>query len=257
MKLRPVFLGLLLALVGVALLLLYLRHFEQEATGGKKIDLLVAVTPIDRGKVVTNDMLGTRQVPQAYVDDRAIRASDREKVLNLRAAANVPVLQTLAWTDFIATSDERRDLSSLVQPGSRAMPIRMQFQEALTLIKPGDFVDVIGVFGEGRDATVLLQRVLVLAAGFETTNLAPGDKQENGVRANMLTLSVTLQESQLLALAMSLGKISVVIRKLEDQRVAETTPDFPSTALFDSAKRQAIPSTRRKAPIKLEAEVTR
>jgi pilus assembly protein CpaB len=257
MKLRPVFLGLLLALVGVALLLLYLRHFEQQATGGKKVELLVAVTPIERGKSVTDDMLGTRQVPQAYVDDRAIRASEREKVLNLRAAANVPVLQTLAWTDFIATSDERRDLSSLVQPGSRAMPIRMQFEEALTLIKPGDFVDVIGVFGDGRDATVLLQRVLVLAAGFETTNHPAGDKSEP-VRTNMLTLSVTLQESQLLALAMALGKISVVIRNPDDQRVAETTPDFPSTALFDSVKRQSIPSTRRKAPIKLEAaEVAR
>src|SRR6266536_3280052 len=155
MKLSPVLIGLVLAVVGVALLLLYLRHFEQEATGGKKIELLVAVTPIERGRPVTDDMLGTRQVPQAYVDDRAIRASEREKVLNLRATANVPVLQTLAWTDFIATSDERRDLSSLVQPGNRAMPIRMQFEEALSLIKPGDFVDVIGVFGDARDATVL------------------------------------------------------------------------------------------------------
>src|SRR5258706_1410814 len=218
MKLRPVFFGLLLALVGVALLLLYLRHFEQEATGGKKIELLVAVTPIDRGKQITDDMLGTRQVPQAYVDDRAIRATDREKVLNLRATTNVPVLQTLAWTDFIATSDERRDLSSLVQPGSRAMPIRMQFEDVLSLIKPGDFVDVLGVFGDAREATVLLQRVLVLATGVETTPERATDKKPTGARPNsMLTLSVTLPESQLLALPMTVGKIPAYVRNPDDQ----------------------------------------
>jgi pilus assembly protein CpaB len=256
MKLRPVFFGLLFALVGVALLLLYLRHFEQEAAGGTKIDLLVAVAPIERGKPVTDEMLGTRQVPRAYVDDRAIRASDRAKVLNLRAASTVPVLQTLAWTDFIATTDEHRDLSSLVQPGSRAMPIRMQSDEILGLVRPGDFVDVIGIFGESREATVLLQKVLVLAAGLETTaERTTADKKAGSQRMNTLTLSVSLQESQLLALGMSMGKVAVVIRNVDDPRIVDNAPDISSLALFDVVKRQAVQNTRRKAPVKLEAQV--
>jgi pilus assembly protein CpaB len=243
-------------LAGLVLLLLYLRHFEQQATGGRKIELLVALTTIERGKPVTEDMLTTREVPQAYVDDRAIRGSDKEKVLNLRAATNVPPTQTLAWTDFIATTDEARDLSSLVQPGNRAMPIRLQSEEVIALIRPGDFVDVIGVYGEAREATVLLQRVLVLATGVETTPDRSTDKKAPSGN-NTLTLSVTLQESQMLALAMSLGKISVVIRNPDDQRIADSTPDMSSAALFDAVKRQAVQSTRRKAPVKLEAEVAR
>src|SRR3954469_20613709 len=169
MKQRAVTIGLILAVVGVLLQALYMRHFEQEASGGAKIDLLVASQAIERGKPISADMLATRSVPRAYVDDRAIRAADQDKVVGLRAASKVPALQTLAWTDLIATTDDERDLSSLVQPGNRAMPIRVTFEETLQLIRPGDFVDILGIFGESRQATVMLQRVLVLATGTETS----------------------------------------------------------------------------------------
>jgi pilus assembly protein CpaB len=257
MKIRPVFLGLLVGLIGVVLLGLYVRRFEQDASGGRKIELLVAVQPIERGKPITDESLGVREVPQAYVDDRAIRASDREKVLNLRAVTTVPVQQTLAWTDVIATTDDSRDLSSLVQPGNRAMPIRVTFEDVVILIHPGDFVDVIGVYGETKEASVLLQRVLVLAAGLETSADRALDKQRAASRATILTLSVSLQEAQLLALAMEKGKLSVVIRNPDDQRVSETPPDLSSVTLTDSTKRAAVQSVRRRgatAPVKLEAE---
>jgi len=255
MKTRPVLIGIVFALVGVGLLILYLRRYEQEVSGGRKIELLVAVAPIERGTAVTDAMLGTRQVPQAYVDDRSIRASDREKVLNLRAAATVPVLQTLAWSDFIATTDEHRDLSALVQPGNRAMPIRVQFDDVLVMIRPGDFVDVIGISSDARESTVLLQRVLVLATGTDTVGGAT-DTKKSPLRATTLTLSVSLQESQLLALAMGVSRLTVVVRNPDDQRVLEAS-DVSISAVFDSNKRQVIQSSRRRGPVKLEAEAPR
>ena len=129
MKQRAVTIGLVLAALGVLLQALYMRHFEQEASGGAKIELLVATQAIERGKAISAEMLATRSVPRAYVDDRAIRAIDQDKVVGLRAASKVPALQTLAWTDLIATTDDQRDLSSLVQPGNRAMPIRVTFED--------------------------------------------------------------------------------------------------------------------------------
>jgi pilus assembly protein CpaB len=254
MKGRPVFIGLLAASLGVALLALYMRKFEIDATGGAKVELLVAVSPIVRGKPVTEAMLGTKQVPQAYVDQRAIRASERDKVLNLRPVSNIPVLQTLVWTDFVATSDEQRDLSSLVQPGSRATPIRVELDDVLQLIRPGDFVDIIGVFGDGSASSVLLQRVLVLATGLDTTtNTSAGTAR---TRIEALTVSVSLEESQLLALAQNSGKLSVIVRNPDDQRVAESPPDVSRAALVDAAARQKIPNTRR-GPVRLEAEPVR
>jgi pilus assembly protein CpaB len=254
MKIRPVFFGLFAGAAGVVLLILYMRRFEQDASGGRRIQLLVAVAPIDRGKPLTADMLGTREVPQAYVDDRAIRAGDRDKILGLKATNSIPVAQTIVWTDVVAMTDDQRDLSSLVQPGNRAMPIRVTIDDEITLIHPGDFVDVIAVMNDTKDTTVLLQRVLVLATGMRTAVDRTMDKRPE--RATTLTLSVSLQEGQLLALAMEKARLTVAIRNPDDQRVAETPPDLAANAIGD-AQRRIVPSSRRRgpqAPVRLEVE---
>jgi pilus assembly protein CpaB len=235
--------GLALALLGLCLQLFYMRRFEQAVSGGPKIDLLVAAQPIQRGTRITAEMLASRAVPRAYVDDRAIRADERDQILNLRAASSVPVLQTLAWTDLIATTDDRRDLSSLVQPGNRALPIRVQLEEALQLIRPGDFVDVLSVDGDAREASVLLQRVLVLAVGVDMAAARGSDKP---ARTSLLTLSVGLQEAQLLSLAQSLGRLTVVLRGASDPRVFDSPPDIGRSDLFDLGARQAVQRTNRR-----------
>ncbi len=243
MKLRPILLGVLAALLGVVLQVLYMRRFEQEASGGAKIDLLVAAQAIERGKPVTAQMLAVRAVPQAYVDDRAVRAADRDKILNLRAVSKVPASQTLAWTDLIASTDDQRDLSTLVQPGNRAMPIRVQYEDTLQLIRPGDFVDVIGVDDMGKEASVLLQRVLVLATGLDTTAERSADHKPS-IKSSLLTVSVSLQEAQLLTLAQSITRLVCVLRSGDDPRVVESPPDILRAQLFDSQTRASIPSTK-------------
>jgi pilus assembly protein CpaB len=249
---RPLLIGLALGLLGVAIQIFYMRRFEESVSGGPKVDLLVAAQPIERGTRITAEMLAPRAVPQAYVDDRAIRASDRDKVLNLRAASSVPVLQTLAWTDLIATTDDRRDLSSLVQPGNRALPIRVQLEEALQLIRPGDFVDVLSVDGDGREASVLLQRVLVLAIGVDTAAERSSDKP---TRTSLLTLSVSLQEAQMLTLAQSLGRLTVVLRGVNDPRVFDSPPDISRSDLSDMSVRQAVQRPSHRPTLLEEARV--
>jgi pilus assembly protein CpaB len=253
MKIRPVFLGLLAGIAGVVLLMLYMRRFEEDASGGRKVELLYTNAPIVRGKPITDEMLSAREVPLAYVDDRAIRAADKEKILGLRATTNVPVQQTITWMDVIATTDDQRDLSSLVQPGNRAMPIKVTFDDEITLIHPGDFVDVIGIFADTKGASVLLQRVLVLAAGQETGSVERTPEQKRALgRATTLTLSVTVQESQLLALAMEKGKLTAVVRNPDDQKTSENISDFTPNMLGDVQSRQVVQGTRRRnGPTKL------
>lgn len=255
MKLRPLFVGLVVGLVGVALLILYLRRVETEATGGRKVQILVALESIPRGKPITEGMLGTRDVPIAYLDDRVIRAADKDKIVNLRATTTVPVQQSLAWTDVMAAKDDQRALSALVQPGNRATPIKVQISDVLTLVNPGDFVDIVCVCGESKDATVLLQRVLVLATGTETA--APSESKEAAMRrVTVLTVSASLQESQLLAVAMEKGKLTVIVRNPADQRVVESPADVSPQALTDASRRRTVESPRRRTtttgPTKLE-----
>lgn len=252
MKFRPIVIGLLAGLAGVILLVIYLRRFEEEVSGGQRVGILVAVAPIVRGKAITAEMLGTRDVPLAYLDERAIRASDKDKILALVATTNIPVEQTIVWTDVIAMTDSQRDLSSLVQPGNRAVPIRVAFDDQVPLVRPGDFVDVIAVYGDTRESSVLLQRVLVLASGVETGNERPDSRKQQ--RSTLITLSVSLQEGQLLALAMSRGVLTVAIRSPQDQTVAETPPDLSVGTLFDPNKRESAAPRRRSAPVRLQAE---
>ena len=246
MKSRPLFVGLVVGLASAVLLLLYLRRVEMEASGGRKVQILVALETVPRGKTITENMLGTRDIPISYLDDRVVRAADKEKIVDLRATTTIPVQQSLAWTDVMSAKDDQRALSSLVQPGNRATPIRVQITDVLTLVHPGDFVDILCVCGESKDATVLLQRVLVLATGTDTATPTDAKESSSARRPTVLTVSTSLQESQLLAVAMEKGKLSAIVRNPNDQRVAEAPAAVSAQALGDPNRREAL--QRRRSP---------
>lgn len=244
MKARPVFLGIASGVLAVALLLLYLHRVEQEAAGGRKVPVLIALAVIPRGQAITESMLGARDLPMAYVDERVLRAADKDKILGLKATNTIPIQQSIVWNDVMAVKDDQRPLSALVQPGNRATPIRVQITDVLSLIHAGDFIDILCVCGEAKDSSVLLQRILVLATGMDTTGAAAG--KDAAQRATVLTVSASLQESQLLAVAMEKGKLNAIVRNPGDQRITEAPVDVSAAALTDASRRQAIQSPRRK-----------
>ncbi|MGC4067153.1 MAG: Flp pilus assembly protein CpaB [Polyangiaceae bacterium] len=265
MKRRALLVALSMAVVGALLLVLYMRKFETEMSGGERIPLLVAVKPIERGSILTEDMLAERLVPMAYVEDRAIRAIDRNKIVGLALATPVQTQETVMWTDLAITTEESA-LSSLVQPGKRAFTVRTAVAgdtQGNALIRPGDYVDVIVTLNddqspEGRRAVVLLQRIIVLAVGYDTkADAATGDARKSssmGSEDKVLTLSLSLQESQLLALALEKGRLSVAVRNLADQRITSEVPDLKTSALVDTHSRRAVTAPVRGAgPIKLES----
>jgi pilus assembly protein CpaB len=264
------FLALVLSVSGALLLLLYMRQFEREMSGGESVLLLMAVKPIERGAIVTDEMLTTRAVPIAYVEDRAVKAAERAKVVGLQASTSLGAQQTLLWTDLAITTEER-DLSALVQPGRRGFTVRAMAGSDDTrgnaLIRPGDYVDVIVTMTNEQSATaeqtsvVLLQRVLVLAVGTDTGSNervgADGKRTDSGFQSErVLTLSLNLQESQLLALALEKGRLSVAVRNPDDQRVLGDVPDMRSAALLDTAARRDVqrrePRPPSNQPVKIE-----
>lgn len=273
MNRRALFLAFVLAAVGATLLLLYLRQFEREMSGGEQVELLMAVKPIPRGTVITEEMLTKRGVPLAYVEDRAVKAGERQKVLGLATSVALQSQQTLQWTDLAITTEDR-DLSSLVQPGKRGLTVRASTGEDTrgnALIRPGDYVDVIATMvdaaspdAKGKASIVLLQKILVLAVGLDTHTVTFVDPKKKetpvGQRDKLLTLSLNLPEAQLLALAVEKGRISVAVRNAADHRVASDVPDMNETALLDSQARARVQLPIRPAtsatsnqPIKIES----
>ena len=101
-------------------------------------------------------MLSTRDVPQAYVEDRAIKEVDKPKILGLAVGTTVQAQQTLMWTDLATANEERRDLSALIVPGSRAVSIKTRREDAsAAMVKPGDYVDVIAVLPDPNQAQLV------------------------------------------------------------------------------------------------------
>lgn len=266
MKSRALLVALAMAVVAALLLLLYMRQFETEMSGGERIPLLVAVKPVERGVTLTEEMLAERLVPAAYVEDRAIRAIDRNKILGLQLATAIQTQEIVMWTDLAITTEESA-LSSLVQPGKRAFTVRTSVggdTRGNALIRPGDYVDVIVTLNdeqsaEGRRAVVLLQRIIVLAVGYDTKHDAVSadgrPSQASGSSEDkVLTLSLSLQESQLLALALEKGRLSVAVRNTSDQRITSEVPDLKTNALVDNhVRRTATAPTRTNGPIRLES----
>lgn len=239
--------------LGAALLWLYLHRFEEQMSGGRRVQLLTVLQPIERGALITDAMLGVYEVPLAYVERRAVRAVDKSKVLGIRSAHSIDVQSTLMWSD-LSLSAESRDLASLVQPGKRAVSVRAS--EAGSdpagngLVRPGHYVDVFATFRESPTggsepiSVVLLQRVLVLAVGSETEPQGFGDAKGTAAASfgheRELTLSLKMEEAQLLSLARARGVISVALRSVDDNKIVEAVPDMPGSVLMDKTRRHSV-----------------
>lgn len=254
MNRRALLIALFIAASGTALLLVYLRRYEHEMSGGQPVRVLTVLESVERGALITDDMLATREIPVSYVEDRSVKASERTKVIGLPAAIALRPQQTLLWTDLAITT-EARDLSSLVQPGKRAVTVPasgFDDRPGSALIRPGDYVDVLVTSLDSKDprdqsTAVLLQRVLVLAVG-QQTGEAPGVERAAarlGRGDRPLTLSLSLSEAQLLALALEKGHLSVAVRNVADPAVQADIPDVNATALFLGRARAEAPSAPR------------
>jgi pilus assembly protein CpaB len=244
---RALYLAVLVGLVSVALLMLYLRRFEQEVAGGSKVAVLGLRKPVARGELITDDALTVFEVPLAYVERRSVKQLDRQKVVGVRAASALTAQDLLLWSDLVLSNDNR-DLAALIQPGKRAVSVKAS--EAGSdpagngLVHPGDYVDVVVTLREDADtltSVVLLQRVLVLAVGSETTALNQVDaKEERHGAQRELTLSLKMEEVQLLTLAREKGRLSVALRSPSDVKVIDNMPDLALTSLYDKEARETI-----------------
>lgn len=155
-------------------------------------------------------------------------------MVGVAASFDLTTQQKLQWTDLTVRQDSRL-VSQLIVPGKRAVAIDFGRHDtaALQLVRPGDYVDVVATNSadEARmTASVLLQSVLVVAVGDRTEREPDGvdDKPRGGraAPARTLTLSLDLDESQLLALAAARGELSVAVRSPDDLRRLDDVPEL-------------------------------
>lgn len=239
--------ALTVAGVTIAMFGLYMKKFELDAEGGSPLEVVMVTSDVPLGQPLSTSALGTRSLPEAFVQDRHILAADRERVVGIRVSTQLRANQTLLWSDLATASSARRDLSALLRTGMRALTLKANTSSAFGgLLRPGDRVDVLltantpgtSALGGGRVTVSLLQSILVLAVGVDTGG--PDQAQAEEVRANSqgfdVSIAVTLEQATLLTHARDRGPLQLVLRNPGDEVPVEGVPNVGDTDLITPAE---------------------
>ena len=229
-----------IAAFGFVLLTIYVRQFQREARGGDPVELLAMRQDVALGLPLTEQMLVVRTLPENYLEDRQVLASDLPRVLGVRTSIGLEANQTLLWTDLATTSHDRRSFSSRITKGMRAMSVTGIGRRAIgNLMRPGDRVDVLLTKAKpGSEAKVvtlpLLQNLLVLAVG---SSFGATDEDASPIRSDSVTLLVTIDQASLLAQARRDGILNLVLRNGDDLEINEGLAETDDSDVLEQEKR--------------------
>jgi pilus assembly protein CpaB len=216
--------------------------------------VLIASQDIPLGSSLATAMVAVHEIPEAYIEDRHVLATDHDRVMGVRVVSTVRAGESLLWTDLATSSDTSRDLSGLVRAGMRAITIEADATASFGgLVRAGDRVDVLVTLDRrvtGRttaDGTVervtvpLLQNLLVLAAGTNMGAPVRSTTAPSGAsHIAQVTLSATVEQAQLLAFSAQRGRLTLIMRNPEDIAVLDGLAETTTADIVEEERRMEI-----------------
>ena len=185
----------------------------------------VAKVAIPLGTKIVPEQLMVVQFPKESLPDGAFEAPEKlaGRVAIVNIAAREPITESK-----IAPEGSSGGLSAVIPEGYRAMTVKVDDVVGISgFIMPGTLVDVVVVIDPDDQSNQknpisksVLQNIKVLANGQNIDK--PEDQREaNSVKA--VTLQVTPEQAEKLALASTEGKLQLVMRNGIDQGDEQTT----------------------------------
>lgn len=210
-------LSLLLAAIFVGGLAAYAAYqiIAARPAAGPETTIVAAAEPLGFGTTLTEENVVELPwkgdiVPAGTFSTKAELLKDGHRVVLSPVEKNEPVLASR-----ITKPGEKGGLSALIEPGMRAVTIRVDDVKGVGgFVTPGDRVDVFLTGHEAKGdaensyADVLLQNIKVLGVD----QLANANQQTASV-AKAVTVEVTTEEAQKLALAQGVGTLSLALRQ--------------------------------------------
>jgi len=188
-------------------------------------NVVVAKVDIPLGTTIVAEQLTQVQLPADAVPDGAF--TDGQKVVGRVSVVNVAAREPV--TDFkLAPEGSAGGLSSVIPEGYRAMTVKVDDVIGVAgFLRPGAMVDVLTVIEQPSDTSssrnpiskIVLQNVKVLASGQNIDK--PKDARE-AEQVKAVTLQVTPEQAEKLALASTEGKLRLVMRNTIDQGDEQT-----------------------------------
>ncbi len=196
------------------------------------VRVLVAAQPLQTGVLLKDSDLRERDLPAEQVPEGAIvvgpdaLAEVRGAMLRRYLDAGSPLIR-----GEVLRPRDRGFLAAVLNPGARAVSIGVDARTGASgLISPGDIVDVIltqefqrGDTPAGRRvvAETVLTAIRVIAVDQQIAQGAASPVVESGGNANRVartvTLQVTSEQSERIAVAERLGQLMLAVRSVETQ----------------------------------------
>ena len=242
----------------------YLSSAQAYTKNLKKV--VVAKVQIPIGSKIIAEQLMVVQFPTESTPDGAFEAPDKlaGRVAVTNIAAREPVTESR-----LAPEGTAAGLSAVIPEGYRAMTVKVDDAAGISgFIQPGTLVDVVVVIdpreGSGMQdpiSKIVLQNIRVLANG-QNIDKPKDEREANSVKA--VTLQVTPEQAEKLALASNEGKLQLVMRNQIDQGDEKTqgvnkrtlltgeaalkTPE-PGSLKSEQPKQENKPVVHRSAPV--------
>ncbi|HMF55188.1 MAG TPA: Flp pilus assembly protein CpaB [Pyrinomonadaceae bacterium] len=187
-------------------------------------NVVVAKGDIPLGTKIVADQVTVVQFPREAIPDGAF--DDPNKLVGRVAIVNIRAREPI--TDSrLAAEGTAGGLSAVIPEGYRAMTVKVDDVVGISgFIQPGTMVDVVVVIDPEPNSTnqnpiskIVLQNIKVLASG-QNIDQPHDERETNSVKA--VTLQVTPEQAEKLALASTEGKLQLVMRNGIDQDDAQT-----------------------------------
>jgi pilus assembly protein CpaB len=234
----------------------YVNGIEEETQRkfGTEVLVVKASRDIKEAETVNETMVELEAIPKRFVEPASVffetKEQNKETTAGMKALAGtvaiVPIKKGEQITfNKIVEPSMRTGLAPQITPGKRAVSIPVNEVTGVSkLVKPGDRVDLVGVFdmGGGRAnkvARTILQDVVVLAVGRSVTNNVARSVEFDAISgkqkirslsedATFASLSVEVDPLQAQAIALVLASgdsiINVSLRNNDDTERVNLDP---------------------------------
>jgi pilus assembly protein CpaB len=210
----------LLAAVSVSRYLSSAQAYTKNLNG-----IVVAKVAIPLGTKIIPEQVMVVQFPAESTPDGAFQTVDKltGRVAIVNIAPREPITETR-----LAPEGTAGGLSAVIPEGYRAMTVKVDDVVGISgFIMPGTLVDIVVVIIPGDSGAqsqqpiskIVLQNIKVLANG-QNIDKPQSEREANSVKA--VTLLVTPEQAEKLALAASEGKLQLVMRNSIDQGDEQT-----------------------------------
>lgn len=215
-------LAVLVAAIAAYALYTYLKGQEQKLTEAVATErIVVAAVEIPVGTSINMTQVRTSEWPKANRPQGAFPSTDQ--VIGRTSIQTLLPGDAVTETKLMPKEGPVGIMTYKIPEGHRAMTVAVdQVAGVAGFITPGNIVDVVLTANppgaSQQISKIVLQNVPVLAIGQIVEQ-----KEGNPVVVPTVTVDVTPDEAEKLAIASTQGRLQLVLRRLGDKEIAKTT----------------------------------